>query len=413
MREDGGGQETKSRLSTITLGGLMVLETQVSSGHIGLVMMTLKYPDSMGTSVDFEHQPVHSPSMQKAKWGLQLRHWAKFGCKIMDLGEIVVVEYQETTRIPSAARSGYGMRVNRASSEVPCRLAAPSLSPERRTAPLSLPSAPSRPLNPWSKAPGAKSEDDNPTAPPTQPLRYPAAITRPWPWRMVPLLLTQEEWYPTITNIAPTLDAVSQFFRTMPPSIDAALRGKVENLAYSLCLMIETITQTRWDTHPPSPSWVGQDYVFHPPYDPAQDSALSGGRGLQQHRIPGAPKAFQTLCPDPGTLSQPGRLPSNPRDACFTKRKLTSFAAAAKTAPSQRMMHTIAQGTPSSSSAKKKKKNPSHTAAGPTCKQVLWNSSQLGTLATQSPTMQYAMVLTVASTTKYYTPEVPIVRVLN
>ncbi|KAF6748087.1 hypothetical protein DFP72DRAFT_1074750 [Ephemerocybe angulata] len=34
---------------------------------------------------------------------------------------------------------------------------------------------------------------------------------------------TQEEWYPTIMNIAPTLDAVSHFFRSMPPPTDAAL----------------------------------------------------------------------------------------------------------------------------------------------------------------------------------------------
>ncbi|KAF5320635.1 hypothetical protein D9611_013769 [Ephemerocybe angulata] len=306
---------------------------------------------------------------------------------------------------------------------------------------------------------------------------------------------TQEEWYPTITNVAPTLDAVSQFFRTMPPPTDAALHGEVENLADSLRLLIETITQTRWgpylspgefpedpdhtirrgvplpppgrpvnpDTHPPSPSWAGRDYVFHPPYDPALDSALSGGRGFQQLRIepqqrapqqgqasrgppkpskpsaltrgkkpsapaaPGPDSAVQDVemgeasqkLPNPTPSGQkppavrpgahvaprpqpkapavpfqrsiPAGLPSNPRDARFTKRKPTSFAAAAKTAPSSKVaglvelaraaphvsaddilrMHAIAQGTPSSASVKKKKKNPSHTTAGPSRKQVL------------------------------------------
>ncbi|KAF5323048.1 hypothetical protein D9611_009315 [Ephemerocybe angulata] len=81
----------------------------------------------------------------------------------------------------------------------------------------------------------------------------------------------------------------------------------------------------------------------------------------------------------PFQRSIPAGLPSNPRDARFTKRKPTSFAAAAKTAPSSKVaglvelaramphvsaddilrMHAITQGTPSS------------TSAGPSRKQVL------------------------------------------
>ncbi|KAF6760362.1 hypothetical protein DFP72DRAFT_843277 [Ephemerocybe angulata] len=315
--------------------------------------------------------------------------------------------------------------------------AAPNLSRERRTAPLSLLSAPCQPLNLRSKAPGAKSEDDNPTAPPTQPLpldglsvttRLPLLVPGPGGWDRPPPI--QEEWYPTITNIVPTLDAVSHFFCSMPPPTDAALHGEVEILADSLCLMIETITQSRWglyllprefpedpdrttrhgvplpppgrpvnlDTRPPSPSWAGRDYVFRPLYNPAQDSALSGGRGFQQHHIqpqqrapqqgqasqeppkpfkPSAltqgkkPSALAAPGPDsaaqdvemgeaseklpnpPGALvaprpqpkvpavpfqcSIPAGLPSNPRDARFTKHKPTSFAAAAKTAPSSKV----------------------------------------------------------------------------
>ncbi|KAF5340738.1 hypothetical protein D9611_007373 [Ephemerocybe angulata] len=164
---------------------------------------------------------------------------------------------------------------------------------------------------------------------------------------------------------------------------------------------------------------AGRDYVFRPPCDPAQDSALSGGRGFQQHT--GAPKPSKpsalTQGKKPSALAAPGpdsavqdvemgeasqklpnpapsgqkppapgpiRSPLQPRDARFTKRKPTSFAAAAKTAPSSKVaaaphvladdilrMHAIVQGTPSSTSGKKKKKNPSHTTAGPSRKQVL------------------------------------------
>ncbi|KAF6748083.1 hypothetical protein DFP72DRAFT_1074747 [Ephemerocybe angulata] len=65
--------------------------------------------------------------------------------------------------------------------------------------------------------------------------------------------------------------------------------------------------------HPPSPNWARQeDYMFSPLYEPARDSALSGGRGFQQHHIQPqqctlqqgqasrGPQSLPNLFPDPG-----------------------------------------------------------------------------------------------------------------
>ncbi|KAF6742606.1 hypothetical protein DFP72DRAFT_860318 [Ephemerocybe angulata] len=297
-----------------------------------------------------------------------------------------------------------------------------------------------------SKVPGAKSKDANPTALPLHHLASLAPEDGPPP-------PTQEEWYSTITNIAPP-------WMQMPPPTDAVLREDPDHMIHRSVPL------------PPPGHPVNSDIVLPhlaeldrtmcstlrmilPRILPSLGVGASSSTVLNlssaPHSNPGGPKAFQTLCPDPGyetlglaapgpdpamqdvemgeasqklpnpaplarslqlgtpesmwlpgaslkhlrslssALFRPGSPPTPEMPALPSASQCTSFAAAAKTAPSSKVaglmelaravphvsaddilrMHAIAQGTPSSTSVKKKKKNPSHTTAGLSRKRVL------------------------------------------
>ncbi|KAF6742607.1 hypothetical protein DFP72DRAFT_860319 [Ephemerocybe angulata] len=281
--------------------------------------------------------------------------------------------------------------------------AAPSLSPGRRTAPPSQLSAPCRPLNLWRKVPGAKSKDANPTA---LPLPFNGLPVTTW----LPLLvLGPGGWSPSsypggvvlhYHEHSPTLDAVSQFFHNMPPPTDAVLRAELDR---TMCSTLRMILPR-----------------ILPSLGVGASSSTVLNLSSAPHSNPGGPKAFQTLCPDPGYetlgLAAPGLDPAmQDVEMGEASQKLPNPAPLARSLqlcapgptwlpgpslkhlrfPSSALSQPGSPPTPemplyqaqayflcswcenrafsegNSSSSAKKKKNPSHTTAGPTRKQVL------------------------------------------
>ncbi|KAF6764941.1 hypothetical protein DFP72DRAFT_839947 [Ephemerocybe angulata] len=116
----------------------------------------------------------------------------------------------------------------------------------------SLPSAPCRPLNLRSKALGAKSEVDNPQHLP--PSLSTGGKLRPSPPPAHPLqdadhqMASQSSPSSRYSSMAPEdgPPPTQEFFRTTAPPSEAALSGEVENLADSLCLMLESLTKSQW-----------------------------------------------------------------------------------------------------------------------------------------------------------------------